>query len=152
MESMINALSISTILPPEVGTLGLGCGAIKMSIIGGATELIKAVTPPKSTEPGATAWRYKMVGLSLITATIMGLHLTGLLPGNTGYASADQFNELLIENLEDKILDNYRRQCRAIEADDNDSKIYYQKQLNDKQRKYADVAGSRYDLPPCKTV
>lgn len=123
-----------------------------MGVIAGATELLKFFKPPKSSEVGITVWRYKMAALSLITALVLGFHMTGWLPGHTGYASSDQFNELLMENLEDKILDNYRRQCRAIELNDNDSKIYYQKQLNAKQRKYNAVAGNRYDLPPCKTV
>lgn len=152
MDLMINALSISTTSGLTASTLGLGSGVIKVGMITGFTELIKAITPPKSTEPGITAWRYKMVGLSAITALALTLHMTGWLPGHTGYASADQFNELLIESLEDKILDNFRRQCRAIETNDDDSKIYYQKQLNNKQRKYAKVAGGSLDLPSCKAV
>lgn len=123
-----------------------------MGIVGGFTELIKAITPPPSAEPGATAWRYKMAGLSLVTALALVLHMTGLFPGQTGYASAEQFNELLIEDLEDKILDNFRRQCRAIEQNDVDSKKYYLKQLTAKQRKFAKITGGSYELPSCKAV
>lgn len=87
-----------------------------------------------------------------LVISVLALHMTGFMPGNTGYASAAQLDILRIDRIEEKIIDARRRQCSAMSDRNDKAKAFYFKSLSKERRAFEDITGKKYDLPGCDEI
>ncbi len=100
------------------------------------------------------------MAISVVAAIgVLGLHLTGMLPGNIGYASEEQvqvvvgrMDRLDRRYLQGQIMDTRIRQCQALKDNNQSARVYWLENLNELLLEFERLTGKAYRLPGCDEI